>query len=720
MGKAAIVRIKCALAAILVAGAFGCGGGSDHTSTRTLTAIAIAPTLASIPKGLTQQFTASGTFSDGTTQDLTKSAAWSSSDPTIATIDSSGLATSVAPGIATIIATSAGVSASTALTVGPPVSVSVSPGVASVTFTQTQQFQATVSNTINGSVTWSVDGVAGGDATAGTITSSGLYTPPMATGSHQVTAASQVDPGKSASASLMVTDYPGTFTYHNDNGRTGQNLKEIVLTPQNVNSAQFGKLFSYPVDGAIYAQPLYVENVNVPGSGFHNLVFVATEHDSVYAFDADGLAADPLWHTSFINQDAGVTTVPCADETRACIFFGSEIGITGTPVIDPTSGTLYVSAFTKEAGNYVHRLHALDITTGAEQSDSPVEIEGSVPGSGDGSDGQNVAFDAFQHLQRPGLLLANGVVYIGFGSFADTRPYHGWLFGYDEQTLAQVGIFNTTPNGDSGAIWQAGGAPAADVDGDVFVMTGNGTFDASSGGSDFGDSIPKLVTTGAGLSVVDYFTPFNQADLNAGDTDLGSGGPLLVPDQTTGPPHLLIGAGKEGKIYVVDRDHMSGFNSGGDEIVQSLPNAVGQGAEDRNFSTPAYWQGNVYFQGVDDTLKLFQLTAGLLSSQPISQSASTVGFPGATPSISADSLSNGIVWILEPVTQFVGTDFQSAGPAVLHAYDATDVAHELYNSNQAGVRDVPGSSVKFAVPTVANGKVYVGTGQELDVYGLLP
>jgi hypothetical protein len=504
------------------------------------------------------------------------------------------------------------------------------------------------------------------------------------------------------------------LTYHNDSFRTGQDLTETVLTPANVQAVQFGKLFTYAVDGYVYAQPLYVSNVSIPGKGVHNVVFVATEHDSVYAFDADsnlGANAAPLWHDSFINPAAGVTTVSPNDVNTGDIV--PEIGITGTPVIDASSGTLYVVAKTKEVSggstNFVQRLYALDITTGAEKFGGPVVIQATLPGTGDGTDGQgHVAFSPLRENQRSGLLLQNGVVYIVWASHGDNGPYHGWVIGYNAQTLQQVAAFDTTPNGGLGGIWMSGAAPAADNTGNIYVSTGNGTFDAQTGGSDYGDSALRLSTSG-GLSLTDYFTPFNQANLDAADADLGSGGVLLLPDQPGAHPHLMIFTGKEGKIYVVDRDNMGHFHAGIDSIVQVLPGAVG-GA----WSTPAYFNGNVYYSTVGDVLKAFQLANGLLSTSPVSQASVAFGYPGATPSISANGNTNGIVWTLQ-------TDaYGSSGPAVLHAYDASNVSRELYNSDQVGARDVLGGAVKFTVPTIANGKVYVGTETGLSVFGLLP
>jgi hypothetical protein len=515
------------------------------------------------------------------------------------------------------------------------------------------------------------------------------------------------------------------LTYHNDSARIGQDLSETQLTPANVNAAQFGKLFSYPVDGYVYAQPLYVANLDLPDRGRHNVVFVATEHDSVYAFDADrttGADALPLWHDSFINPAAGVTTVPYNDPALGQKDIYPEVGITGTPAIDDTTSTLYVAAKTREVVNgvaqYIYRLHALDITTGAEKFGGPVVISGSVPGMGAGHDDQGIVhFDALIENQRPALLLLNGVVYLGWASHGDIGPYHGWLMGYNAQTLQQVAIFNVTPNGFGGGIWASGGGPASDGNGNIFVNTGNGQFNAVTGS--FGDSYLRLRTTG-GLTVSDYFTPYNQDYLSFNDYDLGSGGVMVLPDQPGPHPHLLIGAGKEGTVYLVDRDNLGQYHDGYDNVVQTLPFAVGLTPTGESFDdyygafdTPAYFNSRVYYVGVGDVPKAFQLRDGLLSTTPVSQGSTTYGYGGATVSISANGATDGIVWAIEE-------NNYAYGPETLHAYDANDLAHELYNSNQAGVRDQPGLTNKFAVPTVANGKVYVPTQYGVAVYGLVP
>ena len=494
-------------------------------------------------------------------------------------------------------------------------------------------------------------------------------------------------------------------TQHNDNYRTGQNTSETVLAPANVNSTQFGKLFTQAVDGYVYAQPLYVPNVTIPGKGTHNVVYVATEHDSIYAFDADnnaGANANPLWQVSFINPGAGVNVVTSADV--GCNDLVPEIGITGTPAIDLATGTMYLTAKTKENGNFVQRLHALDITTGAEKFGGPIPIQARFTGTG----GVRTFFDPFREGQRAGLLVQNGLVYIGWASHCDIGPYHGWMLAYDAQTLQQKGVWNSTPDGGLGGFWQAGAGIAADANNFVYVASGNGTFDKNLQGKDYGDSIIKLgFNLKNKLVVKDYFTPHDEAFLEAADVDLGSGGVLLIPDRPgMAHPLELVQVGKEGTVYVTNRSKLGKFNSFNDsQIIQNLPGAVGG-----MWGMPAFWNNNVYFGGVGDNLKMFSFNpvAGILSTTPVSNTSTFYNYPGTTPSISANGASNGIVWAIQ----------SDSNPAVLHAYDATNLHTELYNTNQNPARDNPGNAVKFTVPTVANGKVYVPAQKQLSVYGL--
>jgi hypothetical protein len=508
------------------------------------------------------------------------------------------------------------------------------------------------------------------------------------------------------SAIVYVTNYAGTFTYHNDNMRTGQNLSETVLTPSNVNQATFGKLFSYQLDGMAFASPLYVPNVTIPGQGVHNVVYVATEHDSLYAFDADGLTSTPLWQKSFINPAAGVTTVPAID-TGEVGDIPNEIGITSTPVIDPATNTIYLVAKTKEVvggtTTYPQRLHALDITTGAEKFGGPVVIQASVPGTGVGSQGGTLTFDSLRENQRTALLLVNGIIYFGFSSHGDVEPFHGWLLGYNKTTLQRVMVFCSTPNGDDGGIWMSGDGAAADSTGSIYLITGDGLFDADTGGVDYGDSYLRMNPSG---TVLDYFAPHNEGTLDEGNLDLGSGGALLIPDQSGPHPHEMLSSGKDGAIYLVDRDNMGHFNPTSDQIVQTIPSTA------HNFSAPTYFNGRVYLAPIGSKIQTYQFTNGLLSTTPTSQSSATYTGRGGTMSISANGNTGGILWALQTGG--------STAPGTLHAYDATNLGNELYNSDQAGTRDTLDTWSKFTLPTVADGRVYVSSVGKLTVYGLLP
>jgi hypothetical protein len=507
-----------------------------------------------------------------------------------------------------------------------------------------------------------------------------------------------------AAAPARAQQAAGVYTYHDDTMRTGAVTNETLLTPSNVSTQTFGKLFSAGIAGYAYAQPLYVPGVSIPGNGTHNVVYVATEHDSVHAFDAD--SGSPLWQRSFINPAQGITTVPYSD--TQCFNVTPEIGITSTPVIDPSTGTIYVVAKTKENGSYFFRLHALNIATGDEKFGGPVAITASVPGSGTGSVNGTFTMDPLKAHQRSALLLKDGVVYIAFASNCDVLPYDGWVLGYNAADLSQEYAFNAAPDGSEAGIWMSGGGPAASPEsGDIYVSTGNGTFDANTGGPDYGDSVVRLSPTGDQLEPADYFTPSNQQFLNSNDLDLGSAGVVLLPDQAVGPPHLMVTSGKQGTIYLIDRDNMSGYNPSGDQIVQEFTSAVLP-----MYSTPSFWNGTMYTVGVKDVPKAFALSGGQFIPIPVSKSAVAFPFPGATTSISANGNSGGIVWAIQG----------GAGTtnAVLYAFDARDLSSELYDANQNPTRDLgSGRYVKFTVPTVAAGKVYVGTTTELDAYGLI-
>jgi hypothetical protein len=534
--------------------------------------------------------------------------------------------------------------------------------------------------------------------------------------------------GWSAMAQISV------LTQHYDIGRTGANTNETILTPGNVNVTEFGKRFSYSVDGYVYAQPLYVPGVTMgagtPQAGTkHNVVFVATENDSVYAFDADSNSpaanASPLWHITLLDAAHGAAP-------GARVMYSSDIsnqtdivpviGITSTPVIDPSTGRLYVVGKSKENNTYVLRLHALNIADGKEAV-SPVQLQASVPGSGTGSSGGTLHFDPYWQNQRPGLLLLNGIVYIGFGAHEDFGVWHGWILAYYAATLRQTGVWCSTPNGSEGGIWGAGTGLAAHVPdptghpyGRMFISTGNGSFNAVApnytNSMNYGNSIIKLdlaggvpTMTSGGKPVGDALTPFDQLKLSNGDTDQGSGGTVLVP--MSGAPRLLVQAGKSGRVYVVNQDNMGGYHP--TNTVDPEQKASVQGV----WSAPAYWNGHVYYWAVSDHLRSFLLVNGGLASCSTCVSAEYSNFPGSTPVVSSNGTASGIVW------NILSQNFASKGHATLEAHDANNVSKFLYASDQNLSRDNPGQAVKFTVPTVANGKVYVGTETQLSVFGLL-
>ena len=511
---------------------------------------------------------------------------------------------------------------------------------------------------------------------------------------------------------LLAVD---VLTWHNNNMRTGVNVDETVLTPANVNVKSFGKLAQVPVDGQVYAQPLIKTGVSIPGKGIHNVVYVATEHDSVYAFDATTLAL--LWHVSFLNPAQGVTSVPNTDLGFTDI--SPEVGITSTPVIDPATAALYVVTMTKQGTTYTQTLHALDLATGAEKLGGPVVLQASVPGTGAGSVNGVISYQARYQNQRPALLLDHGTVYIASASYGDLGPYHGWILGYDAATLHQTSAFNVTPNGVEGGIWMSGAGLAADPSGAIYVVSGNGTFDTGGTQADFGDTVLKLVPNGAGgLTVSSAFTPSNQAVLAAQDLDLGSGGVILLPNLAGSHPQMLVTAGKEGRIYVLDRTKLGGYTSKDSGAVQEVAHALLS-----TFSTPAYYMGTLYYVGAAiqvagkpirlAPLEAFSIAQGKINL-PAMQGAARFDYPGATPSISANGAKNGIVWVV------TANGSGSGYPQTLLAYDPRNLNHVLYSSALEGQRDRGGPAVKFAVPTVANGHVYVGGSGTLTLYGLLP
>jgi hypothetical protein len=517
-------------------------------------------------------------------------------------------------------------------------------------------------------------------------------------------------------ASLTVNSAPpppssvSVLTYHNDNARTGQNLKETILNPSNVNSGAFGKVGFLAVQGLVDAEPLYVPNLTINGA-VHNVVFVVTEHDLAYAFDADNFAQ--LWQVSLL----GANESPSDD--RGCGQVTPEIGITSTPVIDPSAGshgTMYVVAMSKDSsGKYFQRVHALDITTGADLAGSPVTVQATFPGSaGSGSPG-TLTFNPAQYKERAALLLLNGVLYTGWASHCDIRPYSGWVMGFNAATLQPSSVFNFTPNGQEGSIWMSGAGLAADGSNNIYFLAANGTFDTTLDANgfpsmgDFGNAFIKLSTSNNHLAVADYFTMQNTVSESSGDVDLGSGGALVLPDMmdSTGKTrHLAVGAGKDSVIYLVDSDSMGKFNPSSNNAIyqQVTANGISGGV----WAMPAFFNGTLYYGAVGDRLKAFAFSEARIVTPPSSETPAGFTYPGTTPSISANGNSNGIVWAV-----------QNGTTAILHAYDATNLAKELYNSNQAGTRD-NFSGNKFITPMIANGKVYVGTPTGVAIFGLLP
>ncbi len=513
-------------------------------------------------------------------------------------------------------------------------------------------------------------------------------------------------------------------TQHNDIGRTGQNINETILTPANVSSGNFGKLYSVALDGQVYAQPLYVSGLLIPSLGTHNVVFIATMHDSIYALDAD--SGSTLWKITLLDSAhgaaSGATTDPVTD-TGCTEMSGTEIGITSTPVIDPVAGIIYVVGKTFEGTYPVQRLHALSITTGAEMPNSPVVLSATVPGTGVGSSGGVLSFDPLWENQRAGLLLLNGIVYVSFAGYCDNGPWHGWILAYNVSTMQQTSVFTPTPNAQGAGIWMSGAGLAADLPagtpfGRMFVPTGNGFYDATTpygtNTMDYGVDVLRLDLTNGVMNVTDAFTPFDQAYSNANDLDLASGGLMILPDQTlAGHTHQLLAAGKTGNMYLVDRDSLGGYSTSTNNIIEYVsPNQIGG-----EFSAPAYWNGSVYYWGDEDTLKQFEITNGLMNFWHSANSSESMHYPGSTPSISSNGTTNGIVWDVDG-SAYVNAAYP-VGPAILYAHAASNVGTTLYSSAANPTRDSAGQAVKMVTPTVANGKVYVPTYGELDVYGLL-
>ncbi|MGB9464968.1 MAG: immunoglobulin domain-containing protein [Candidatus Acidiferrum sp.] len=693
----------------------------------TVDAASVAPTITTQPANQAVTVGQTATFNVSATGTAPLSYQWQKSSANISGATSSSYTTpATASGdngakFDVIVSNSAGsqTSSMATLTVNAAAvapTITAQPANQSVAVGQTATFSVTATGTAPLSYQWQKNGTAIGGATSASYTTPATA---LADSGEQfsVTVSNVVGNMPSSTATLTVNAVTASavdvITYHYDNLRTGQNLKETILTPANVNSAKFGKLGAFTVDGRVDAQPLYLSAVAIPSAGTKNVLYVATEHGSVYAFDADSINGNTsafLWKVSLMGS--GETP----SDNRGCGQVSPEIGVTATPVIDRTRGphgAIYVVAMSKDAGgNYFHRLHALDLTTGAELFGGSMLVQATYPGTGDNSTGGNVVFDAKQYKERPGLLQIGGTVYTTWSSHCDARPYTSWVMSYDANTLAQTSVLNLVPNGSEGGIWMAGAAPGADASGDIYFMVGNGDFDTTLNASGFpanancGQCYVKL-SPGAPMKLLDYFTPSNTISESNGDVDFGSGGPLLLPDLVDGngiTRHLAVGSGKDAIIYVVDRDNMGKFNSSTDNIYQQINGQIGG-----VWSKPSYFNNTVYYGAVGDHLKAFPIASAKLAGTPATQSSASFAYPGTTPSISANGTSNGIVWAVE-----------NGSTGVLHAYSATSLTSELYNSNQAANNRDQFSDNKYVTPMVANGKVYVGTPNSVVVFGLLP
>jgi hypothetical protein len=621
--------------------------------------------------------------------------------------------------------------------------VTIAPRRAALTLGQKISLTATTDDSAG--VAWSVDPSAGSlDAKTSRDGQTIHFTAPNTAGVYIVKATSITDPTHSSSVAIGVTDLAGVYTYHNDLGRTGVNDREYALTTSNVKTDSFGKLFSCFVDGAIYTQPLWVANLKINGRPY-NAVFVGTEHDSLYAFDADAAPCSWLWKANLIDTDHGAAR---GEKSVSGILVGRgdgdllpEVGITGTPVIDPANSLLYVvSKSMNSAGtSFYQRLHAIDLATGAERAGSPINIAATYPGIGDG--GSQVTFNARQEHQRAALALVHGVVYIAWGSHEDRSPFYGWIMGYtyNGATFSQSYVVNTAPNTRETGVWMSAAAPAADSDNALYVVTGNGGFDASNTtppNNDYGNSLLKL---SSGLKVLQYFTPSNQQVNNATNNDFGAGGAAVLADLPAGSPiaHIAIAGGKDGSLFVVNRDSLGGFGDAKawQQISIGTEGDLNDATPGVIFSVPALWNNYLYIAGARGPLQALRLdlsTARFSLASTTAVPAAGFSYPGSTPSVSSQAAANGIVWILDN-GQYCTPASPGCGPSVLHAYEATNVATELWNSSQVNA-DAAGYAVKFTVPTVANGKVYVATrgnnrggkyrllarSGELDVYGLKP
>ncbi len=717
------VFLALALAAGLSLGACGAGAGiSSAAGPSTLSnSSTMAPTITSQPASLSVAPGQTATFSVTAAGTAPLAYQWQRNSAAIAgatgssyTIPAAAEADN-ASAFTVVVSNSGGsiTSGAATLTVAPAApatapTISAQPTAQSVTVGQAALFAVTAAGTAPLTFQWQKNATAIPGATGASYTTPATVAADSGS-TFSVVVSNSIGTVTSTAAPLTVTAAAaGTdvLTYKNDLNRSGLNGSETILTPANVNSAKFGLLRTLTVDGTVDAQPLYVSQLSVSGAS-HNVVLAATEHDSVYALDADSGAQ--LWKVSLLGT--GETT----SDAHGCDQVVPEIGITATPVIDRRAGphgTAFVIAMTKDTTSAYHqRLHALDLATGTELLGGPIEIAATFHARG----GATSTFGSGQYEERAALLLTNGTIYTSWTSHCDINPYGGWIIAYSEATLTRGAVLNVAPNSAAGpAIWMSGGGPAVDSSGNLYLLTANGAFETTldvngfPSGQDYGNSFLKLAASGGSLTVADYFTMSNEVAESAADQDLGSGGAMLLPDlkdSTGSVKHLIVGAGKDGNIYVVDRDNMGKFNASKNSIWQQLTGVLPGGI----WSTPAYFNGTVYYGDVNATLKAFSIANARLTAAPQSQSSAHFRYPGTSASVSANGTANGIVWAHENVD-----------PAVLHAFDATNLATELYNSSQAaGNRDRFGTGNKMITPTIADGKVFIGTTSAVAVFGLL-
>ena len=698
------------------------GSATSNNATLTVNAAPVAPSITTQPANQTVNAGQTASFSVVASGTAPLTYQWQKGGVNIGGATSAGYttpATTLADNSAkfdVVVSNSAGstTSISATLTVNAVApTVATQPANQTVNAGQTATFSVTAAGTAPFSYQWQENGTNITGATAAS------YTTPVTTTADsgeqfRVMVTNTAGNALSNTATLTVNaannnSTVDVVTYHYDNLRTGQNANELILTPANVKFATFGELGSFSVDGKVDAQPLYLSAVSIPGKGTKNVLYVVTEHDSIYAFDADSINGTT---TAFLWKSTALLSGEQSSDDRGCGQVSPEIGITATPVIDRARNAIYIVAMSKDGnGNYFQRLHALNLTTGAELFGGPTTITATYPGTGANSSGGNVIFDPKQYKERPGLLELNGAIYTTWSSHCDDSPYTSWVMSFSADTLAQSSVLNLVPNGNEGGIWMSGAAPGADAAGNIYFIIGNGDFDTTLNASGFpangncGNCIVKISST-APMKLLDYFTPLNTVSESNADTDFGSGGQLLLPDLVDGngmTRHIAVGAGKDGNIYVVDRDNMGKFNANADQIYQQLNSQIGG-----VWSKPSYFNNTVYYGAVNDNLKAFPITSAKLAGTPASKSSHQFGYPGTTPSISASGTTNGIVWAIE-----------NSG-AVLHAYDATNLSNELYNSSQAPNNRDAFSGNKYITPMVANGKVYVGTPNSMAVFGLLP